>query len=67
MPRKPDPKNGYLDVHRGQYRVSMAVPAALRPQLGHRLKRGLGTKSLLAANVLNKPVVKEFKDRIARA
>ncbi|MGN8094145.1 tyrosine-type recombinase/integrase [Methylobacterium sp. 22177] len=67
MPRKPDPKNAYLEVHCGYYRVSMGVPAPLRRQLGTRLKKALGTKSLLSANVLKVPVVKAFQARIARA
>lgn len=67
MPRKPDPKNAYLEVHCGYYRVSMGVPAPLRTQLGTRLKKALGTKSLLSANVLKVPVVRAFQARIARA
>ena len=67
MPRKPDPRNAYLEIHDGYYRVSMGVPARLQPQLGKRLKRALGTKSLLSANVLKVPVVKEFQARIAKA
>ncbi|MGU3422532.1 tyrosine-type recombinase/integrase [Methylobacterium sp. D54C] len=67
MPRKPDPRNAYLELHDGYYRVTMGVPAALRPQLGTRLKRTLGTKSLLSANVLKAPVVREFKARIDKA
>lgn len=67
VPRKPDPRNAYLELHDGHYRVTMGVPAALRPQLGNRLKRCLQTKSLLSANVLKVPVVREFKARIAKA
>lgn len=67
MPRKPDPRNAYLELHDGYYRVTMGVPAALQPQLGKRLKRTLGTKSLLSANVLKVPVVREFKARIDKA
>lgn len=67
MPRKPDPKNGYLELHDGYYRVTMGVPAKLRPLLGYRLKQALGTKSLLSANVLKRPVVKDFKARIDKA
>lgn len=66
MPRKPDPKNAYLELHDGYYRVTMGVPAALHSQLGRRLKRTLGTKSLLSANVLKGPIVREFKARIER-
>lgn len=47
--------------------MTMGVPAALRPQLGNRLKRCLQTKSLLSANALKAPVVREFKARIAKA
>nr|USU34268.1 tyrosine-type recombinase/integrase [Methylobacterium sp. OTU13CASTA1] len=45
----------------------MGVPARLRPQLGNRMKRCLQTKSLLSANVLKVPVVREFKLRLASA
>jgi hypothetical protein len=58
MPRKPDPQNGYLELHDGYYRVTMGVSAKLRPLLGHRLKQALGTKSLLSANVLKRPIVR---------
>nr|WP_129545727.1 hypothetical protein [Methylorubrum zatmanii] len=61
MPRKPDPKNGYLGLHDGYDRVTMGVPAKLCPLLGYRPKWALGTKSLLSANVLKWPVVKAFK------
>jgi len=67
VPRKPDPKNGYLELHDGYYRVTMGVPVKLRPLLGYRLKQALGTKSLLSANVLKRPIVKEFKARIDKA
>jgi len=67
MPRKPDPRNAYLELHDRYYRVTMGVPAALQPQLGKRLKRTLGTKSLLSANVLKVPIVREFKARIDKA
>ncbi len=67
VPRKPDPRNAYLELHDGHYRVTMGVPVVLRPQLGNRLKRCLQTKSLLSANVLKVPVVREFKARIAKA
>lgn len=68
MPRKPDPRNAYLELHDGYYRVSMGVPAPLRLLVGcARLKQGLGTKSLLSANVLKGPVVKDFKARLDKA
>lgn len=68
MPRKPDPRNAYLELHDGYYRVSMGVPAPLRSLVGcARLKQGLGTKSLLSANVLKGPVVKDFKARLDKA
>ncbi len=67
MPRKPDLRNAYLELHQGYYRVSMGVPVALQRQLGKRLKRALGTKSLLSANVLKVPVVREFQTKIAKA
>lgn len=44
------------------------MPAPLRSIIGCvRLKQGLGTKSLLSANVLKAPVVKDFKARIDKA
>ncbi|WP_246685085.1 integrase [Methylobacterium sp. WL69] len=67
MPRKPHPKNAYLEMHDGHYRVTMGVPAPLRGILGNRLKHSLGTKSLISANVLKVPVVKLFKSRIEKA
>lgn len=68
MPRKPDPKNAYLELHDGWYRVSMGVPAPVRSLVGcARLKQGLGTRSLLSANVLKLPVVKAFQARIDKA
>ncbi|TXN07501.1 integrase [Methylobacterium sp. WL103] len=67
MPRKPHPKNAYLEMHDGHYRVTMGVPAPLRGMLGNRLKHSLGTKSLISANVLKVPVVKLFKTRIEKA
>ncbi|MCP2079796.1 UNVERIFIED_ORG: hypothetical protein J2W74_000982 [Methylorubrum zatmanii] len=67
MPRKPDLKNGYPELHDGYYRVTMGVPAKLRPLLSYRLKQALGTKSLLSANVLKRPVAKAFRARIDKA
>lgn len=67
MPRRPDPRNAYLEKHDGYYRVTVGVPAVLHLKLGKRLRRGLGTKSLLSANVLKLPIVKEFKSKIAQA
>ena len=55
VPRKPHPKNAYLEMHDGYYRVTMGVPAPLRGMLGNRLKHSLGTKSLISANVLKVP------------
>lgn len=67
MPRKPHPKNAYLELHDGYYRVTMGVPVPLRRMLGHRLKHSLGTKSLIQANVMKVPIVKLFKSRIEHA
>lgn len=68
MPRRPHPRNAYLELHDGFYRVSMGVPAPLRSLVGcARLKQGLGTRSLLSANVLKEPVVRAFKARIEKA
>lgn len=57
----------YLELHRGKWRVSLAVPAGLRSRLGTRLKRSLGTDSLKIANAIKHGVVQELKDVIARA
>lgn len=68
MPRKAHPRHAYLELHEGYYRVTMGVPVKLRPLIrSTRLKRALGTKSLIAANELKKPVVAEFKARIRNA
>lgn len=57
----------YLELHRGKWRVTLAVPQRLRSQLGTRLKRSLGTDSLTIANAIKHGVVQELKDVIARA
>lgn len=57
----------YLELHRGKWRVTLAVPAALRSKLGTRLKRALGTDSLAIANAIKHGVLQELKDVIARA
>ena len=68
VPRKPDPRNVYLELHDGYHRVTIGVPAPLLSIIGSaRLKQGLGTKSLLSANVLKAPVVKDFRTRIDKA
>ncbi|GJE81914.1 hypothetical protein [Methylorubrum thiocyanatum] len=67
MPRKPNSKNGYLELLDGYYRVTIGVPVKLRPLLGYRLEGALGTRSLLSANVLKRPVVTDFKTRINKA
>lgn len=52
----------YLELHHGQWRVSVPVPKGLQGQLGKtRLKRALGTDSLKEANVLKWSVIAEFK------
>jgi integrase len=57
----------YLEQHRGKWRVTVAVPKALQPRLGTRLKRALNTDSLSVANSVKLGVVQELKDQIARA
>ncbi|HEY1865306.1 MAG TPA: DUF6538 domain-containing protein, partial [Roseiarcus sp.] len=54
----------YLENHRGLWRVVVAVPKALAPTLGPRLKRSLGTGSLREANAKKWAVVAEFKSLI---
>ncbi len=67
MPRNPDPKDAYLELHGGVYRVTMSVPKKLRPQLGSRLVRSLKTPSIQAARGLRVPIVREFQKRIEDA
>lgn len=57
----------YLELHRGKWRVTLAVPKRLQDKLGTRLKRPLGTDSLAVANGIKHGVVQELKDVIARA
>lgn len=67
MPRKPDADKAYLTVHDGLWRVSMGVPRELRDQLGTRLVKSTGTKSLGQAKLVRDRVVPEFKKRIEDA
>tara|TARA_R110002124_G_scaffold144122_16_gene309112 strand:- start:2562 stop:4004 length:1443 start_codon:yes stop_codon:yes gene_type:complete len=56
----------YLELHRGKWRVTVAVPKEHHAKLGTRLKRSLGTDSLSVANAIKLGVVQELKDIIAR-
>jgi hypothetical protein len=51
----------YLELHRGKWRVAIAIPRPLHAQLGTKLKRPLGTSSLRDAQRLRWPVVAELK------
>ncbi|TXN25077.1 integrase [Methylobacterium sp. WL9] len=68
MPRQPDPKKAYLELHGTTWRVSVAVPKEARKTLGTgRLKHNLGTDSLTVANVLKRQHVERFKKQIQDA
>ena len=56
----------WLEMHGGKWRVSVAVPRALKGKLGTRLKRSLHTDSLSIANHLKLRIVDELQSRIAR-
>ncbi|WP_298957618.1 integrase [uncultured Methylobacterium sp.] len=68
MPRKAAP-NGmhYLTAHDGLWRISMGVPRQLRDQLGTRLVKSTGTKSLGQAKMMRDRVIPEFKKKIEAA
>ena len=57
----------YLELHRGKWRVTVAVPKSLHGRLGTRLKHPLNTDSLSIANQLKWPIVHEMKATIAQA
>ena len=57
----------FLELHRGKWRVSIAVPRDLQPKLGTRLKRPLGTDSLAIANGVKWQVVAELRAEIEQA
>lgn len=67
MPRKPDADKAYLTVHDGLWRVSIGVPRELRDQLGTRLVKSTGTKSLAQAKLVRDLVIPQFKKRIEDA
>ena len=64
-PRHADTR--FLELHRGKYRVTVAVPRPLHAKLGTRLKRNLNTTSRATANALKWTVVAELKAIIERA
>ena len=57
----------FLELHRGKWRVTIAVPRPLARQLGSRLKRPLNTSSLATANALKWTVVAELRAIIEKA
>jgi hypothetical protein len=63
-PRHADTR--YLELHRGKWRVTVAVPRPLVHKLGTRLKRPLNTDSRATANALKWAVVAELKAIIDR-
>jgi hypothetical protein len=64
-PRHADTR--FLELHRGKYRVTVAVPRPLHAKLGTRLKRNLNTAGRTTANTLKWPIVAELKGIIDRA
>jgi len=57
----------YLELHRGKWRVVVPVPRRLHDKLGTKLKRSLGTDSLVQANRLKHLVIAELRRQIDRA
>lgn len=58
----------YLELHRGKWRVTVAIPKELQGHFGTtRLKQSLKTDSLTVANQLKWPVVAEMKAALAQA
>jgi len=58
----------YLELHRGKWRVTVAVPKELQGSFGTtRLKQSLKIDSLTVANQLKWPVVAEMKAALAQA
>ncbi|CAN7571944.1 DUF6538 domain-containing protein [Neorhizobium sp. LjRoot104] len=57
----------FLELHGNQWRVVVNVPKKLRPKLGTKLKRSLGTDSLKEANRLKWDVIADLKATIAHA
>jgi hypothetical protein len=57
----------YLELHRGKWRATVAVPRPLHTQLGTRLKHPLNTTSLATANALKWAVVAELRTIIDKA
>jgi integrase len=57
----------YLELHRGKWRATVAVPRPLHTQLGTRLKHSLNTTSLATANALKWAVVAELRTIIDMA
>jgi hypothetical protein len=57
----------YLELHRGKWRATVAVPRPLHTQLGTRLKHPLNTTSLATANALKWAVVAELRGLIDKA
>jgi hypothetical protein len=51
----------YIELHRGKWRVTIAVPRLLVNKLGTRLKRNLNTDSMATANAMKWAVVAELK------
>lgn len=57
----------HLEVHRGKFRVTLAVPRNLHEALGTRLKRSLRTDSLAIANRLKHAAIAEMRAEIDQA
>lgn len=57
----------HLEWHNGSIRVVVAVPRALQPSLGTKLKKSLGTDSPTLAEVRKWPVIGELKAQLKGA
>lgn len=67
MGRSSDGDTRFLELHGGQWRVTISVPRDLHDRLPTRLKRSLNTDSLAVANRLKWPVIAELKAEIEKA
>ncbi len=65
MAGKPDTK--WLEKRRQSWYAVLYVPPELRPALGQKLRKSLGTRDLLAAQKARHAVLGEFRQQIERA
>ena len=67
MGRSADSDKRYLEKHGGKWRVVVSVPRELQDDLGTKLKKSLGTDSLMVANRMKWAVVAQLRQQIANA